>query len=116
MTPPLPTKIEADEEREEGMQRALDRANRKVANWSDLAYQFLERYARQHGTFISEDVSEASKQWGMEQPPTDRAWGGVYRRAQKGGVITPDGTGRSKRRHNTICLRWRSLIFCVPAT
>lgn len=106
----------AQEQAEDGMRRALEHAERTVEKWGDLAFIFLEQYARRHGSFISEEVSEASKVWGMAQPPTDRAWGQVYRRALKAGVIEQDGAGRSKRRHNTICPRWRSRIMCVPAT
>lgn len=98
-----------------GMRRALEHAEQTVEKWGDLAYLFLEQYARRHGTFISEDVSDASKVWGMEQPPTDRAWGQVYKRAIKAGVIVMDGTGRSRRRHHSLCPRWRSKILCVPA-
>lgn len=100
----------------EGMQRALDHANRVITKWGDLAYVFLEQYARTNLSFISEDVSDASKKWGMAQPPTDRAWGAIYTRALKAGLIEQDGSGRSRRRHGSICPRWKSKIFCVPKT
>ena len=93
-----------------GMRMALEHAERDVQNWGDLAYLFLEQFCRSHATFISEDVSDASKSWGLVQPHTDRAWGSVYRRAIKSGLIVQDGTGRSRRRHWSICPKWRSLI------
>jgi hypothetical protein len=61
-------------------------------------------------------VSAASKEWGMVQPPTDRAWGPVYRRALKMGVIERDGTGVSLRRHASICPRWKSRVFTGIST
>lgn len=100
---------------DDGMRRAIEHAESECENWGELAYLFLEQFCRRNLSFISEDVSGASKTWGMVQPPTDRAWGQVYRRAQKAGVIEMDGTGRSRRRHASLCPRWRSKIYCVPA-
>ena len=101
---------------EEGMQIALEHAERKVNQWGDLAYVFLESFCRKTSSFISEDVSAASKAYGMAQPPTDRAWGSVYRRAIKANLIVMDGTGYSNRRHRSLCPRWRSLIYGIPAS
>lgn len=98
----------AERQARAGMKRAAENA---PAGWPALAYAFLVRFAREHETFISEDVSAASKRAGLVQPPTDRAWGSIYRRAAKAGVIRQDGTGRSSRRHASICPRWRSLVF-----
>lgn len=98
--------------RDAGMQQAIDHADRQMAGWSEHAYQFLVEFARYTPSFISEDVSDASKAVSsFPQPPTDRAWGSVYRRACHDGVIAQDGSGRSRRRHASICPRWRSLIF-----
>lgn len=102
-------------ERDGGMQQALEHAEEQTPKWGDVAYHFLENFCRNNRTFISEDVSNASRTWGMEQPPTDRAWGAVYLRAAKAGIIVQDGTGRSARRHASICPKWRSMIFGSPA-
>ncbi len=101
---------------EDGMERALAHAEDECRKWGELAYRFLEVYCRRHQSFISEDVSEASKKYGLIQPPTDRAWGAIYKRAQASGVIRMDGTGRSTRRHGSLCPRWASLIYKVPAS
>lgn len=101
-------------ERDVNMARALDKADRAVTGWPDLAYAFLELHARRHQYFISEDVSDASKAEQLEQPPTDRAWGSIYTKAAKAGLIVQDGSGRSRRRHASICPRWRSLIYAGP--
>jgi hypothetical protein len=94
-----------------GMAAAIEHADRSDPGWSSRAYSLLCRYAETHEFFISEDVSDHSKSIGMSQPPTDRAWGPLYRRAQRDGVIVQDGSGRSRRRHASICPRWRSLVF-----
>lgn len=94
-----------------GMTRAVEHADRETPDWSTMAYSFLLSFARTHLHFISEDVSGASKQEKFPQPPTDRAWGQIYRRAAKAGIIEQDGTGRSARRHASLCPRWRSRIY-----
>ncbi len=94
-----------------GMKRAAQSAERMNPGWTDEAFEFLKKYARSHELFISEDVSDMSREEGMRQPSTDRAWGSIYTRAQKENIIIQDGSGRSRRRHNSICPRWRSLIF-----
>lgn len=100
----------ARQQAEAGMRQALEHAEQECQAWGDLAYRFLCEFARTHPSFISEDVSDYSKVWGMVQPPTDRAWGSIYRRAQAAGVIVMDGSGRSRRRHSSLCPRWRSLV------
>lgn len=105
-----PTLDTARAQRDVGMQLAADHADAVQPKWSDVAYAFLCQYARNNRSFISEDVSDASKAWGMVQPPTDRAWGMVYRKALKAGVILQDGTGTSRRRHASLCIRWQSLV------
>lgn len=98
--------------RDDGMARSLASAERLSNGWGDIAYAYLLIFARHNETFISEDVSDASKaSKTFPQPPTDRAWGSVYRRAVREGVIAQDGSGRSRRRHASICPRWRSLIY-----
>lgn len=98
--------------RDAGMQQATDHAQDLCFDWPERAYGFLEGYARQNATFISEDVSEASKAVpSFPQPPTDRAWGSIYVKAQRAGLIEQYGAGRSRRRHASICPRWRSLVF-----
>lgn len=104
--------LTAMQERDAGMDRALGGAEANLPGWSLLASIFLSTYAHRHPSFISEDVSDASKleSW-FPQPGTDRAWGHIYRMAAKDGLIVMDGLGRSRRRHNSVCPRWRSLIY-----
>lgn len=94
-----------------GMTRALNNADRQIPDWSTQAYSFLLSFARTHEYFISEDVSDASIEAKFPQPPTLRAFGAVYRKAQKAGIIRQDGMGRSRRRHASCCPRWRSMIY-----
>lgn len=106
--------FEAAAARDLGMLRASLNAENKHLGWNERAYAFLEMYARMHKDFISEDVSDASKEASFPQPPTDRAWGSVYRKAIRDGLIIQIGSGRSRRRHASICPRWGSLIYRGP--
>jgi len=105
----------ARQQRDDGMSRAARHAESDYPGWADVAFGFLRNYCLTHQHFISEDVSDASRVWGMVQPSTDRAWGSVYKRAIKDGVIVQDGAGRSRRRHASICPRWKSLIYLDAA-
>jgi hypothetical protein len=101
----------AEAQREAGMLQAVTHAEESYSGWSDRAYDFLKRYAKEHPEFISEDVSDAAIAAGEPQPPTLRAWGQVYRRAVKDDVIIQVGAGRSRRRHASICPRWGSCVY-----
>jgi hypothetical protein len=103
----------AEAQRDAGMLQAAEHADESFHNWTDRAYCFLVAYATTHRDFISEDVSDASKEVDFPQPPTDRAWGSVYRKAARNDVILQTGSGRSRRRHASICPRWSSLICRV---
>lgn len=99
-------------QRDAGMQRAIEHAEDLNEDWSEQAYDFLIAFAQRNATFQSEDVSDASKRvTGFPQPPTDRAWGSIYTRAARAGVIEQHGIARSRRRHASVCILWRSLVF-----
>lgn len=114
--PPLPSESQARAQATEGIERALNATLKTDPEWAAKAYTFLEAFAREHESFISEDVSDCSRRTDFPQPRTDRAWGSIYVRAAKNGLIVQDHVaGRSRRRHNSICLKWRSLVYGKPA-
>lgn len=92
--------------RDEGMQRAADHANRAIPGWGDLALQFLRLYALRHAEFTSEQVRHAADDWGLIAPPTAKAWGQVYRRAAREGVIEKAGYAVALERHYSPCPLW----------
>lgn len=102
----------AEEQAKAGMQRALETTEGHYPFWAEEAFAFLVRFAENRAEpFISEDVSDASREDpAFQQPISDKSWGGIYRRAIKENVIERAGAGRSRRRHNSICPRWQSLI------
>jgi hypothetical protein len=101
----------AEIEAQMGMRRAEDHADKLEPAWSEGAYEFLIAFAIRNSEFISEDVSDAHIAAGLPQPPTLKAWGNTYKRAQKRGIIKRCGTGKSMRRHGSDCPKWRSLVF-----
>ncbi len=73
--------------RDVGITKAIDNADKKHENWSDLAYEFLRGYIEQHSEFMAEDLRAASTGT-IPDPPSLRAWGGVIVRAVKEGLIS----------------------------
>jgi hypothetical protein len=76
--------------RDNGIERAIEHANRVNGNWSEQAYQFLLEYIKDREEFITEDVRQAAIDH-VPQPPNQKAWGGVIVRAKKSGLITRKG-------------------------
>lgn len=103
-------------QRDAGMTQAIQHAERVELDWPDLAYAFLIRYARTHATFISEEATAEADRLGYGSPADDRAWGGVFLRASRAGLIRRIGYGISQRRHLSPTPLWRSLVFAgAPA-
>jgi hypothetical protein len=98
--------------RDEGMGRAADHAERVQGGWKDAAFAFLVRYAGQHARFISEEATQAAEALGYGAPTDSRAWGAIFQRAAREGVIRRDGFGISKRRHLSPTPMW---VSCVAA-
>lgn len=100
----------ARERRDEGMKRAIDRAEELHEGWSDLAYDFLKGYIKINPVFQVEDVRFAS-QGLVPTPRSQRAWGGVIRRAAKEGLIWQDGFKKVKNvlAHRTPAAVWKTV-------
>ncbi len=69
-----------------GIERAIDNADDKCENWSEKAYNFAKEYIKKVPYFMTEEIREASK-GRLEEPPSNRAWGGIVRRLKKSGLI-----------------------------
>lgn len=100
--------------RDAGIQQAVDHADAVTPKWSDTAYDFLVGYAYGAEGFTSEDVREAAyKSGAVDNPPSERAWGGVFMRAARKGVVQRAGydTARDPKVHCNVVTRWRSLLW-----
>ena len=76
--------------RDVGIQRAMQHAENKIDNWTAQAYQFLLSYMQANKEFMCEDVREAAKGI-VENPPHNRAWGGIFVKAAKLHIIKRKG-------------------------
>lgn len=77
--------------RDEGIQRAIDHADSVNDKWSEKAYAFLLKWLMyQDSEFMTEDVRKASTGL-IPEPPHDRAWGGIIRKAAISGLIKKVG-------------------------
>lgn len=101
----------ARQERDAGMQRSVQKAERIDDEWPEVAYSFLTRYARTHEFFQGWEVTRDAKAMGYGAPTDDRAWGAIYRRALQDGVMVVHGVGRNPNRHASICPRYQSLVY-----
>ena len=95
-----------------GMKLAEDNANAKHKGWSEMAYNFLVSYAKEHSEFLAEDVRNASIGV-VPEPAHLRAWGAVIVKGKRDNVIrhshyTPVQTPSS---HCALASVWRSNIF-----
>lgn len=81
-----------NQERTEGMRRAVEHADRVEPEWSDDALAALQAYAilRRGESFLIEEVIKSSRKF-FPQPPTTKAWGAVVKRAQREGWLVKDG-------------------------
>lgn len=55
------------------------------------AYPFMVEYAKQHKTFLVEDVRIWAYKNGLEEAENPSWWGGVTRKAIKEGIISKTG-------------------------
>lgn len=97
----------------EGMDRAVDHADRVTPGWSDRAYQLLEQYAVSHWQFMTEDVRNWAHKLGLPEAPSGRAWGAVALRGCREGIISREGYRKTVNplAHGTPATLWRSQIY-----
>ena len=101
--------------RDTGMQQAVSHAERIDDEWPDRAYAFLREFARRNAQFISENLTGEAISLGYGSPADARAWGAIFSKAARAGVIERIGYGVSVRRHCSPTPLWRSLVFVGSA-
>ena len=98
--------------RDEGMGRALDHAEREMVSWGETAFSYLVWYAETHDKFPAWFATQAADLTGaVPAPPTRKAWGSIFIRAARTGVIRKDGYRADPNRHANPCPVWASLIY-----
>lgn len=89
------------------MALCFDAQERRAPGWGDAAYAFLVRWAAQQRLpFSAEDFTIAAREAGIGAADA-RAFGAVFRRAQRDGVIRrSDVSFRRRFGHGTPTLGW----------
>lgn len=84
------------------------KADREYEGWTTLAYSFLRKFVAERQEFYPWELVDASIEYGLAQPLNLRAWGGVYRRAVREGLIKrSDSPPRPHPyRHGTMTAGW----------
>jgi len=103
----------ARQQRDEGIARALNGAERRAPGWADSAVEYVRAVAESNATFTSEQVRAVAERDGFETPKDKRAWGGVIRRAQGEGIMVGAGwtIASDPKVHCSPVTLWRSLIY-----
>lgn len=85
---------EARVNRDEGIQKAIDSAERKNPGWSAKAWEMFTDWLSNWPkgfTFQIETFRVSASARGLESPPTARAYGQIAVRARKEGLIKSNG-------------------------
>jgi hypothetical protein len=97
----------ARERRDTGMQRAADHANRVEPEWSDKAYRLaVKMFEIRDASFLAEDVVR-SLAGVIPDPPDKRAWGHIFQRAARNGVIEKIGYAPAATSNCSPKVLWR---------
>ncbi len=64
-----------------GMNQAADAADQAIPDWSVRALACVLELCQRGGEFTVEDAIELAAKKGIPTPATNRAWGGIIRRA-----------------------------------
>jgi len=96
---------------QDGIDRAEHHAEMVRRGWRDEAYDMLIAISRELAPleFTAPDVRRVAEQRGLPSPPSKRAWGGPFLRAQKSGRIVHTGFDRADREMHSQPIRtWRA--------
>lgn len=110
MSAQFPLNFSLPAARKEGMQAALAHAEREHSDWAARAYKYLINACRMREFIFAEQITAEAEAWDLPSPPTTRAWGGIYVRAQHEKII--EATGKTKKRKNgSPAMIYASLIY-----
>lgn len=98
--------------RNAGMATAGEHAEKVSPGWLDDAYAALKEYARTHQRFTSYDFRRAGM---IESPTTDKAFGPVFQRAARAGLILKWGYASHPERHLSPTVVWVSNLYGMAA-
>lgn len=104
---------EARQQRDAGMRQAESHANQVDPGWSDKAFNKLKEFLQIFTEpFQAEEVrSFAAVDDEFPQPPHERAWGGIFKKAVCAGLIKKIGHKNTKsvKSHCTPAALWQKV-------
>jgi len=98
----------------EGAERATEHAEKVDPGWKKEAYSVIYGIAQQNEFLNADDVWKGAKRWGLPEPPDNRAWGSIWVRAKRAGVVEKTGRFTTTKRpvaHRMDIPIYRSLIY-----
>lgn len=105
--------VQARTLRDEGMQRAVDHADRVIPDWKLDALAYVKQYAEANEQFMGELARRYAEARGFPPPPDKRAWGAVMMAAAKAGYVKKLGwtTATDPKVHKNPVSLWGSQIY-----
>lgn len=100
------TKARARGERDAGICAAAEHADSVDPSWSFKAYAWLCQYAYDHQYLTCIPVTRQ-----FPSPTTNKAYGSLFVKAQRDGIIEKVGYVENPERHNSPTPQYRSLIW-----
>ena len=78
--------VEGQRRRDAGMDQAVGNAEQKKPGWPEKALAFIEMQPIGK-VFMVEDIRVYACSRGLPRPPSNRAWGGVIKKARQLGLV-----------------------------
>ena len=91
-----------------GMARVQRSAEDREHGWEADAVSQVREHALAHEHFATEDVRA---RYGTPEGVNPKAWGPVMKRAQRDGIVEPDGFVIVNCSNRSPRVRWRSLVY-----
>ncbi len=110
---PVTAETKARRDAQDGIDRAVEAAEREIPDWSDVALSWVKLYATMNRgkKVIGYDIVQASLAHKIIQPSNAKALGGPIQRAARMGYIVKVGTAEDPNRHANPVPLWE----CVGA-
>jgi hypothetical protein len=87
------------ENRDLGIKKAIEKADRDSKDWSKRAYEFLEKFLKTRSEpFLAEEVRAQAAVEDFDLPTNPRAWGHIFKRARIEGLIITNQTAKVKNK------------------
>jgi len=105
----------AEQLKEQGIQQAVDHAEKEHEGWSDECLEFFKRWLSQFPTgheFLMENFNSWALDNGLTTPPSLQAFGHLPKKAAKAKLIYATdqvAKGKTQRSHAGLCRIWKKL-------